>query len=129
MNGLFMESDDVNLKLKVRMLKCYVFPVLLHGAEAGTLTDAMLKEREAFELWCYRTILRIIGRDRITNDIELTRMKKDRGIKTIKTRKLSYFAHEESRKIQLTIHTTGDAVKHSRKKRLRKTKNILSKNL
>lgn len=44
---------DVNLKLKVIMLKCYVLSVLLYGAKTWTLTDAMLKKLEAFESWCY----------------------------------------------------------------------------
>lgn len=87
-------GHDVSLNLKIRILRCYVFSVLLYGAEAWTLTDAMLKKLEAFELWCYRRILRISWIDRITNDTVLIRMNKEREIvRTIKTRKLSYFAH------------------------------------
>lgn len=88
------KSRDLNLNTKIRLLRCYVFSVLLYGAEAWTLTEATMKKLEAFEMWTYRRILRISWVDHVTNVEVLLRMNKTTEIvKTIKIRKLQYFGH------------------------------------
>lgn len=87
-------SHDLTLNLRMRMVRCYVFPVLLYGMEAWTLSDAMLKRLEAFEMWVYRRLLKISWVDRVRNTDVLARMNKDPEIIiTIKRRKLEYFGH------------------------------------
>lgn len=89
-----LSSHNLSLDLRVRMIRCYIFPVLLYGAEAWTLTESLLKNLQAFEMWIYRRVLRISWVDRISNETVLRRMNKDcEIINTVKTRKLEYFGH------------------------------------
>lgn len=85
---------DLSLTLRMRMVRCYVFSVLLYGVESWTLTENTMKKLEAFELWTYRRMLRISWIDHVTNVEVMKRMGKDKEvINTVKTRKLSYFGH------------------------------------
>ncbi|CAG9839577.1 unnamed protein product [Diabrotica balteata] len=57
--GAFFKSHNLSLDTKVRMLRCYVFSVLLYGVESWTLNEDMCKKLEEFEMWLYRRILKI----------------------------------------------------------------------
>ena len=50
---------DLSLATKIRTVECYVFPVLMYGMEAWTLTKVLEKKIEAFEMWIYRRLLKI----------------------------------------------------------------------
>lgn len=87
-------SHDLNLEVKTRLLRCYIFSVLLYGAEAWTLTEASSKKLEAFEMWLYRRMLRVPWTDKVSNQEILQRMRKDREVlNTVKRRKLQYLGH------------------------------------
>ncbi|KAI5707314.1 hypothetical protein M8J77_000030 [Diaphorina citri] len=87
-------GHEINLALKLRMLRCYVFSVLLYGMESWTLTNTIMKKIEAFEMWTYRRILKIKWIDKVTNEEVLRRMNKEKEVvHTIKKRKLEYFGH------------------------------------
>ena len=87
-------SRNLNLELRKRMLKCYVFPIAIYGMEGWTLTQALENRIEAFEMGLYRKILRISWRDRVTNLEVLRRMNTNKELlPTIKQRKLMYFGH------------------------------------
>lgn len=84
----------LNIQLRTRVLKCYVFPILMYGIEAWTLTEDACKRLEAFEMWCYRRMLRVSWMHRVSNVTVLQRMNKEKEVmKTVKERKLSYFGH------------------------------------
>lgn len=85
---------DLSLKLKIRLVRCYVLSVLFYGMEAWTLKKIDTKRIEAFEMWMYRRILRISWTERVTNVEVLRRMQKEKElILTIKKRKLQYLGH------------------------------------
>lgn len=87
-------SRDITLELRTRMLKCYIFSILLYGMEAWTLKSENIKNIEAFEMWCYRRMLRIPWVDKVSNEEVLRRMNKAKEISnTIKRRKLEYLGH------------------------------------
>ena len=87
-------SHDLNFELKTRLLRCYVFSVLLYGVESWTLTVASMNKLEAFEMWTYRRILRISWVSRVRNEDVLYCMHKETEIlKTVKMHKLSYLGH------------------------------------
>ncbi|KAL0860165.1 hypothetical protein ABMA27_010472 [Loxostege sticticalis] len=99
---------DLSLDLRLRIVRCPVFSVLLYGVETWTLTQHITKKLEAFEMWVYRRILKIPWSDRVTNIEVLNRLKKKTElINTIKRRKLSYFGHvmrnDKYRMLQLVI--------------------------
>uniref|UniRef100_A0A8D8T8A4 Craniofacial development protein 2 n=1 Tax=Cacopsylla melanoneura TaxID=428564 RepID=A0A8D8T8A4_9HEMI len=92
--GSVFKSHNLTLDTKMRLLKCYVFSVLLYGVETWTLTQDTTKKLEAFELWLYRRILRLSWTHKVTNKEVLQRMKKEPEIiNTVKKRKLQYLGH------------------------------------
>ena len=53
------KSRDVTLPTKVHLVKAMVFPVLMHGCESWTVKEAECQRIDAFELWCWRRLLRV----------------------------------------------------------------------
>uniref|UniRef100_A0A8D8XQX4 Endonuclease-reverse transcriptase n=1 Tax=Cacopsylla melanoneura TaxID=428564 RepID=A0A8D8XQX4_9HEMI len=87
-------NRGINIPLKARLVRCYIFSVLLYGVESWTLTETLMKKLEAFEMWVYRRILRISWVDKVSNERVIQRMNKEKEIvNTIKTRKLQYLGH------------------------------------
>lgn len=98
----------LNLKTRLRVLRCYVFSTLLYGVEAWTLTETTQRRVEAFEMWCYRRMLRIPWTSHTTNIEVLNRMEKQTEIiNTVRQRKAGYFGHimrnDKYRTLQLII--------------------------
>ena len=56
-----LKNRDVTLFTKVHLVKAVVFPVVMYGCETWTLKKAELQRIDAFELWCWRRLLRILG--------------------------------------------------------------------
>ena len=53
------KSRDITLPTKVRLVKAMVFPVVMYGCESWTLKKAECQRIDAFELWCWRRLLRV----------------------------------------------------------------------
>ena len=53
------KSRDITLLIKVRLVKAMVFPVIMHGYESWTVKKAEHGRIDAFELWCWRRLLRV----------------------------------------------------------------------
>ena len=53
------KSRDITLPTKVRLVKAMVFPVVLYGCESWTVENAERQRIDAFELWCWRRLLRV----------------------------------------------------------------------
>ena len=53
------KSRDITLPTKVRLVKAMVFPVVMYGCESWTIKKAAHRRIDAFELWCWRTLLRV----------------------------------------------------------------------
>jgi hypothetical protein len=87
-------NDSINLKLRQRMIKCYVWSVLLYGCETWTLKVGTMNRLEAFEMWLHRRMLKIPWTDMVTNTDVLRRARADRELLSkIKIRKVSYLGH------------------------------------
>ena len=54
-----LKSRDITLPTKVRLVKAMVFPVVLYGCESWTVKKAKCRRIDAFELWCWRRLLRV----------------------------------------------------------------------
>ena len=54
-----LKSRDITLPTKVHLVKALVFPVVMYGCESGTVKKADHQRIDAFELWCWRTLLRV----------------------------------------------------------------------
>ena len=53
------KSRDITLPTKVRLVKAMVFPVVMYGCESWTVKKAEHQRMDAFELWCWRRLLRV----------------------------------------------------------------------
>ena len=54
-----LKSRDITLPMKVRLVKVIVFPVVMDGCESWTIKKAECQRTDAFELWCWRRLLRV----------------------------------------------------------------------
>ena len=54
------KSRDITLLTKVRLVKAMVFPVVMYGCESWTVKKAEHQRIDAFELWCWRRLLRVL---------------------------------------------------------------------
>nr|CAH7716415.1 unnamed protein product [Callosobruchus chinensis] len=63
-----LTNRDLNFKLRYRMVECYVWSVLLYGAEAWTLKAAAINRIETFEMWTLRRMLKISWTEHARND-------------------------------------------------------------
>ena len=58
-----LKSRDITLPSKVHLVKSMVFPVVMYGCESWTIKKAECRRTDAFELWCWRRLLRVPWRD------------------------------------------------------------------
>ena len=56
-----LKSRDITLTTKVCLVKAMVFPVVMYGCESWTIKKAECQRINAFELWCWRRLLRVLG--------------------------------------------------------------------
>ena len=54
-----LKNRDISLPTKVRLVKAMVFPVVMYGYESWTVKKAERRRTDAFELWCWRRLLRV----------------------------------------------------------------------
>ena len=66
------KSRDITLPTKVRLVKAMVFPVVTYGCESWTVKKAVCRRIDAFELWCWRRLLRVPWTARRSNQSILT---------------------------------------------------------
>ena len=56
---IILKSRDITMSTKVRLVKAMVFPVVMYGCESWTVKKAERQKIDAFELWCWRRLLRV----------------------------------------------------------------------
>ena len=66
-----LKSRDITLPTKVRLVKAMVFPVVMYGCEGWTIKKAERRRTDAFELWCWRRLLRVPWTARRSNQSTL----------------------------------------------------------
>ena len=62
-----LKSRDITLPTKVHLVKAMVFPVVMYGCESWTIKKAEHRRIDAFELWCWRRLLRVLWTGRRSN--------------------------------------------------------------
>jgi hypothetical protein len=85
---------NIRLSTKIKILNCYVFSVLNYGCESWTWNRAISSKINAFEMWCYRRILKVRYTDRVNNVDVLNRMQMElKFLRSMKKRKMEYAGH------------------------------------
>ena len=89
-----LKSRDITLPTKVRRLKAMVFPVFMYGCESWTLKKAERGRIDAFELWCWRRLLRVPWTARRSNQSILKGISPEYSLEGLMLRlKLQYSGH------------------------------------
>ena len=89
-----LKSRDITLPTKVCLVKAMVFPVVMYGCESWTIKKAEHQRIDAFELWCWRRLLRIPWAARISNLSILKEISPEYSLEGLMLKlKLQYFGH------------------------------------
>ena len=89
-----LKSQDITLPTKVRLVKAMVFPVVMHGCESWTVKKAERRRIDAFELWCWRRLLRVPWTARRPNQSILKEISPGCSLEGLILKlKLQYFGH------------------------------------
>ena len=89
-----LKSRDITLPRKVRLVKAMVFPVVMYGCESWTVKKAKHWRIDAFELWCWRRLLRVPWTARRSNQSILKQISSGCSLEGLMLKlKLQYFGH------------------------------------
>jgi hypothetical protein len=87
-------TSKLDLHVRTKLVKCYIWSITLYGAETWTLRKVDQKYLESFQMWCLRRMETISCTDRVRNEEVLHRVKEERNIiHTITTRKANWIGH------------------------------------
>ena len=89
-----LRSRDITLSTKVRLVKAMIFPVVMYGCESWTIKKAEHRRTDAFELWCWRGLLRVSWTARRSNQSILKEINPGCSLEGLMLKlKLQYFGH------------------------------------
>ena len=89
-----LKSRDITLSTKFHLVKAMVFPVVMYGCESRTVKKAERQRIDAFELWCWRRLLRVPWTARRSNQSILKEMSPEYSLEGLMLKlKLQYFGH------------------------------------
>ena len=87
-----LKSRDITLPTKVCIVKAMVFPVVIYGCEIWTVKKAECQRIDAFELWCWRRLLKVSWTARKSNQSILREINPEYSLERLML-KLQYFGH------------------------------------
>ena len=88
------KSRDITLPTKVHLVKAMVFPVVMYGCERWTIKKTEHQRIDAFELWCWRRLLRVPWTARRSNQSILMEISPECSLEGLMLKpKLQYFGH------------------------------------
>ena len=89
-----LESRDITLPTKVHLVKTLVFPVVMYGCENWTIKKVEHQTTDAFEMWCWRRLLRVLWTSRRSNQSILKEISPEYSLEGLMLKlKLQYFDH------------------------------------
>ena len=89
-----LKSRDITLSTKVHLVKAMVFPVVMYGCESWTIKKAEHRRIDAFELWCWRRLLRVCWTAKRSNQSILKEIGPGYSLEGLMLKlKLQYFSH------------------------------------
>ena len=89
-----LKSRDITLPIKVHLIKAMVFPVVTYGCESWTVKKAERQRIDAFEMWCWRRLLRVPWTARRSNQFILKEISPGYSLEGLMLKlKLQYFGH------------------------------------
>ena len=116
------KSRDITLPTKVRLVNAMVFPVVMYGCESWTVKKAERRRIDAFELWCWRRLLRVPRIARKSNQSILKEISPGCSLEGLMLKlKLQYFGHLMGRvaSLEKTLMLGGIGGKRRGQQRMR----------
>ena len=99
-----LKSRDITLPTKVHLVKAMVFPVVMYGCESWTIKKAKCRRIDAFELWCWRRLLRVPWTERRSNQSILKEISPGCSLEGLMLKlKLQYFGHLTADSLEKTL--------------------------
>ena len=91
---IILNSRDITLPTKVHLVKAMIFPVVMYGHESWTLKKAECRNVDAFELWCWRRLLKVPWTARRSNQSILKEISPGLSLEGLMLKlKLQYFSY------------------------------------
>ena len=87
-----LKSRDITLLTKIHLVKAMVFPVIMYGCESWTVKKAEHRRIDAFDLWCWRRLLRVPWTARTSNQSILKEISPENSLEVLML-KLQYFGY------------------------------------
>ena len=116
------KSRNITLPTKARLVKAMVFPVVTYGCESWTVKKAECRRIDAFELWCWRRLLRVPWTARRSNQSILKKISPQGSLDGLMLRlKLQYFSHLMRRvdSLEMTLMLGGIGGRRRERQRMR----------
>ena len=89
-----LKSTEITLPTKVHLVKAMIFPVVMYGCESWTIKKTEHRRIDAFELWCWRRLLRVSWTARRSNESILKEISPEYSLEGLMFKlKLQYFVH------------------------------------
>ena len=111
------KSRDITLPTKVRLVKAVVFPVVMYGCESWTVRKAERQRIDAFEVWCWRRLLRVPWTARRSNQSILKETSPEISLEGMMLKlKLQYFGRVDSLEKSLMLGGIGGKRRRGRQR-------------
>ena len=89
-----LKNREITLPTKVHLVKAVVFPVVMYGCKSWTVKKAECRKIDAFELWCWRRLLRVPWTARRSNQSIIKEISRECSLEGLMLKlKLQYFGH------------------------------------
>ena len=92
-NKMALFTSTLDLKLRKKLVKCYIRSIALYGAETWTLRAVDQKQLGSFEMWCWRRMEKISWTDHVSNEVLLTVKEQRRILHEVSKRKANWIGH------------------------------------
>ena len=103
-----ISNRHLSIGTRKRVIKTYVWPVLLYGSETWTISKKVAEKLEAFEMWCWRRLLKISWMERISNEEVLRRMDCERELMVnVRVQQMRFLGHVMRREELENLSLTG----------------------
>ena len=112
-----LKSRDLTLPTKICLVKAMVFPVVMYGCESWTIRKAEYLRIDAFELWCWRRLLRVPWTARRSNQSILKEISPEYSLEGLMLKlKLQYFGHLMGRSDSLEKNLVLEKIEGGRRR-------------
>ena len=119
---IILKNRDITLLTKVHLVKAMVFPVVTYGCESWTIKKAECQRIDAFELWCWKRLLRVPWTARRSNQSILKEISPEYSLERLMLKlKLQYFGHlmRKTDSLEMTLILGKTAGRRKRGQRMR----------